>query len=123
MKQMQAASMSEGDAEVAPMDNPEDYQYDIDVAKVLSYGVVVLWLVVGCLILPLMYYAAIESLASSMVEYQTVVRVVGLFTLLWILAYPLLLSAVRCGHALSRAVWVLSQYQGFEWNESYVWWS
>ena len=65
----------------------------------LSYGVVVAWLVVGCLILPLMYYAAIENLASSMVEYQTVVRVVGLFTLLWILAYPLLSSLLRCGHA------------------------
>ena len=29
-----AAYTKEGDAEVAPMDNPEDYQYDIDVAKV-----------------------------------------------------------------------------------------
>jgi hypothetical protein len=56
---------------------------------------VVLLLVVGYLILPLMFYAAIESLASSMVEYQTVVRVVGLFTLLWISVFPLLLSAVH----------------------------
>ena len=63
--------------------------------KWLSYGVVVAWLAVGCLTLPLMFYAAIESLASSMVEYQTVVRVVGLYTLLWILGYPLLSSAVR----------------------------
>ena len=29
--------------------------------KLLSYGVVVAWLVVGCLTLPLMYYAAIEE--------------------------------------------------------------
>ena len=62
MKQMQVAQyVKEGDAEVAPMDCPEDYQYDIDVAKVAEFGVVVLWLVVGCLTLPLMYYAAIES--------------------------------------------------------------
>ena len=26
--------VKEGDAEVAPMENPEDYQYDIDVSKV-----------------------------------------------------------------------------------------
>ena len=29
-----AAYVKEGDAEVAPMENPEDYQYDIDVAEV-----------------------------------------------------------------------------------------
>ena len=29
-----AAYVAEGDAEVAPMDNPEDYQYDIDCAEV-----------------------------------------------------------------------------------------
>ena len=47
------------------MENPEDYQYDIDCAEVgLSYGVVVAWLVVGYLTLPLMYYAAIESFSS-----------------------------------------------------------
>ena len=90
-----AKYVKEGDAEVAPMDNPEDYQYDIDVAEVASYGVVVAWLAVGCLTLPLMYYAAIENLASSMGEYQIVVRVVGLYTLLWILVYPLLSLAVR----------------------------
>ena len=101
--------VKEGDAEVAPMDCPADYCYDIDVSEVLSYGVVVAWLVVGYSILPLLYYAAIETLASSMVEYQTVVKVVGRFTLLWILAYPLLSSAVRCGFVLSRAVLVLSQ--------------
>ena len=76
--------------------------------KWLSYGGAVALLAVGYLILPLMYYAAIENLASSMGEYQTLVRVVGLFTLLWTLAYPLLSSAVRCGLALSRAVLVLS---------------
>ena len=47
------------------MENPADYQYDIDCAEVdLSYGVVVAWLVVGYLTLPLMYYAAIESLSK-----------------------------------------------------------
>ena len=97
-----AAYVAAGDAEVAPMDNPEDYQYDIDCAEVAEFGVVVVWLAVGCLTLPLMYYAAIESLASLMGEYQTVVRVVGLFTLLWILAYPLLLSAMRYTQDLSH---------------------
>jgi hypothetical protein len=66
----------------------------LTVLKWLSYGVVVAWLVVGYLTLPLMYYAAIESLASSMEEYRTVVKVVGLYTLLWIWVYPLLLSLV-----------------------------
>jgi hypothetical protein len=56
----------------------------------LSYGVVVLWLGLGYLILPLMFYGAIENLASSVGELAIVVRVVGLSTLLWILAYPLL---------------------------------
>ena len=83
--------VKEGDAEVAPMDCPADYCYDIDVSKV-SVGVAVALLAVGYLILPLMYYAAIESLASSMEEYQTLVRVVGLFTVLWISVFqPLLL--------------------------------
>ena len=97
-----------GDAEVAPMDNPADYQYDIDVAKVAECwrrgSVVGSWL----LDLTADVLRSDRELASSMVEYQTVVRVVGRFTLLWILVYPLLSSAVRCGHALSRAVWVLS---------------
>ena len=60
--------------------------------RLLSVGVVVAWFAVGYSILPLLYYAAIESLASSMGEYQTVVRVVGLFTVLWISVFqPLLL--------------------------------
>jgi hypothetical protein len=37
-----------------------------------------------------MYYEAIQSLANSMEVYQTLVKVVGLSTLLWILGYPLL---------------------------------
>ena len=104
-----AQYVKEGDAEVAPMDCPEDYQYDINVAKVAE-----LWRrgsVVGSWLLDLTadVLRSDRDLATLMGEYQTVVRVVGLFTLLWILAYPLLLSAVRCGHALSHAVWVLSQ--------------
>ena len=84
--------VKEGDAEVAPMENPADYQYDIDTVEVkLSYGVVVALLVVGYLTLPLMFCAMILTWTSSMVEYQTLVRVVGLFTVLWISAYPLLL--------------------------------
>jgi hypothetical protein len=42
-----------------------------------------------------MYYGAITSLADSMGEYQTVVKGVGLFTLLWILAFPLLSLALH----------------------------
>ena len=62
----------------------------------LSYGVVVAWLVLGYSILPLLYYAAIENLASSMEEYQTVVRVVGLFTVLWISVFqaPVITTAL-----------------------------
>jgi sorbitol-specific phosphotransferase system component IIBC len=56
-----------------------------------------------------MYFAAIQSLISSMEEFPIAVRVVGLFIPLWIWVYPLLSSLVRCGHVLSRAVLVLSQ--------------
>ena len=49
------------------MENPKDYQYDIDVVKWLCY-VVVVWLVLGYLILPLMYYGVMENLASSVGE-------------------------------------------------------
>ena len=98
-----------GDAEVAPMENPEDYQYDIDCAEVAE-----LWRrgsVVGSWLLDLTadVLRGDRELANSMAEYQTLVKGVGLFTLLWILAYPLLSSLVLCGRALSRAVWVLSQ--------------
>ena len=111
-----AAYVAAGDAEVAPMDNPADYQYDINVAEVAE-----LWRrgsVVGSWLLDLtatVLRGDREALANSMEEYQTVVRVVGLFTLLWI-GVPSLLSAVRCETILSRAVLVLSN-QGFEWNE------
>ena len=91
------------------MENPKDYQYDIDVAEVAE-----LWRrgsVVGSWLLDLtaIVLRRDREQASTMGELATVVRVVGLFTLLWILAYPLLLSAVRCGHALNHAVWALSQ--------------
>ena len=87
--------VKEGDAEVAPMADPESYCYDIDTAEVASFGVVVALLVLGYLTLPLMYYGAITSLADLMGEYQTVVKGVGLFTLLWILAFPLLSLALH----------------------------
>ena len=49
------------------MENPADYQYDIDVAEVAELwrrgSVVGSWLLK---ILPLLYYAAIEDIASSM---------------------------------------------------------
>ena len=52
-----------GDAEVAPMDCPEDYQYDVDVSEVVSYGVAVALLAAGYLIL-LMFLGAIETATS-----------------------------------------------------------
>ena len=59
--------VKEGDAEVAPMENPRDYcNMILTFLKWLSYGVVVLWLVVGCSILPLMFYGAITTSISSM---------------------------------------------------------
>ena len=89
--------VKEGDAEVAPMENPEDYQYDIDCAEVIE-----LWRrgsVVGSWLLDLtadVLRRDRESLASSMEEYQTVVRVVGLFTLLWISVFqaPVITTAL-----------------------------
>jgi uncharacterized membrane-anchored protein len=73
--------------------------------KLLSSGVVVLLLVVGYLTLPLMYYGMTMTLASSMGEYQTLVRVVGLSTLLWILVYPHLLSLPHYLNGLILADW------------------
>src|SRR5210317_110817 len=77
--------------------------------RLLSYGVVVLWLVVGYLILPLMFYAAITTSISSMGGSVILGRVVGLSMLLWILGYPLLLSAVLCMRDLILAILVLSR--------------
>ena len=80
-----------GDAEVAPMDCPEDYCYDINVAEVAE-----LWRrgsVVGSWLLDLTadVLRRDRELATSMGEYQTVVKVVGLFTLLWISVFQPLL--------------------------------
>ena len=72
------------------MENPKDYQYDIDVGVGETLKIVVVWLVLGYLILPTMYYGVMENLASSVGELAIVVRVVGLSTLLWILVYHLL---------------------------------
>ena len=47
---------------VAPMDNPEDYCYDIDCAEVAELWRRGSWLGLGCLILPLMYYAGDREL-------------------------------------------------------------
>ena len=57
-----AKYVAEGDAEVAPMENPKQITSMIlTFLKWLSYGVVVLWLVLGCSILPLMFYGVIEK--------------------------------------------------------------
>ena len=87
--------VKEGDAEVAPMENPEDYCMILTVLRCIE-----LWRrgsVVGSWLLDLtadVLRRDRENLASSMEEYRTVVRVVGLYTLLWIWVYPLLLSLV-----------------------------
>ena len=86
----------EGDAEVAPMSDPENYQYDIDCAEVQGSGVVEALLVVGCLILPLMLCVATAGLISLMVEYRTPVKVAGLLTLLLTLVFPLRLLVPLC---------------------------
>ena len=83
--------VKEGDAEIAPMENPADYQYDIDTVEVAE-----LWRrgsVVGSWLLDLTadVLRHDQNLASLTEEYQTLVRVVGLSTLLWILVYPHLL--------------------------------
>ena len=84
-----AAYVAAGDAEVAPMDNPEDYQYDINVSEVETEcwrrgSVVGSWL----LDLTADVLRHDRELASSMGEYQTVVRVVGQFTLAVDLGVP-----------------------------------
>ena len=98
MKQMQVPSMSKKEMlKSLQWMFPEDYCYDINVAKVAE-----LWRrgsVVGSWLLDLtadVLRSDRGSLANSMVEYQTLVRVVGLFTLLWILAQyaPVISSAL-----------------------------
>ena len=83
--------VKEGDAEVAPMENPADYQYDIDVVEVAGFwrrgSVVGSWL----LDLTADVLRHDNNLSKLMEEYQTVVKVVGLFTLLWISVYQPLL--------------------------------
>ena len=84
--------IKEGDAEVAPMENPADYQYDINVAEVAE-----LWRrgsVVGSWLLDLTadVLRRDRELSKFDGELAIVVRVVGLFTLLWTLVYLPLLS-------------------------------
>ena len=43
------------------MENPKDYCYDINCAEVAELCVVVVWLVLGYLTLPLMYYGVMEN--------------------------------------------------------------
>ena len=74
------------------MADPENYQYDIDVSEGRVMSSAVLLLVLGYLTLPLMIYCDREA-SKFDGEYQTLVKVVGLFTiLLWISVFqPLLL--------------------------------
>ena len=95
--------VKEGDAEVAPMDCPADYCYDIDVSKVGEC-----WRrgsVVGSWLLDLtadVLRSDREGLASSMEEYQTLVRVVGLFTVLWISVFQLVITTALYSRFESR---------------------
>ena len=78
---------------VTPMENPEDYQYDIDCAEVAE-----LWRrgsVVGSWLLDLtadVLRRDREDPGKFDGELAIVVRAVGLSTLLWILVYPHLSS-------------------------------
>jgi hypothetical protein len=76
--------------------------------RLLSYGVAVALLVVGCLTLPLMFYGMIVNLNSSLEGFPTVVRVVGLFLPLWTLVYPLLSLLLLFMKDLIHAIWELS---------------
>ena len=103
------------------MENPADYQYDIDVVEVAELwrrgSVVGSWL----LDLPLMYYGD-NNLSKSMEEYQTVVKVVGLFTLLWISVYQPLLYLLPYLKDLIKETWRVWK-QNLKWNALHVWWS
>ena len=97
-----SAYVKEGDAEVAPMENPTDYQYDIDCAEVAE-----LWRrgsVVGSWLLDLTADVLRSDRELSKFDggVSDLVRVVGLSTLLWILAYPLLLSLRHCTNDLDQ---------------------
>ena len=101
--------VKEGDAEVAPMENPADYQYDIDTVEVAE-----LWRrgsVVGSWLLDLTADVLRHDPKLSRFDggYQTLVRVVGLSTLLWILVYPHLLSLPHYLNALILADWESSE--------------
>ena len=97
-----------GDAEVKPMENPEDYCYDIDVAEVAE-----LWRrgsVVGSWLLDLTadVLRGNTKLVTSMEGYPIAVRVAGLFMPLSIWVYPLLSFLRRCLSVLNLVVWGLS---------------
>ena len=81
--------VKEGDAEVAPMENPRDYCYDIDVSEVAE-----LWRrgsVVGSWLLDLTADVLRNDHHLDKFDGGSVIlgRVVGLSMLLWILGYPL----------------------------------
>jgi hypothetical protein len=56
-----------------------------------------------------MFYGMMVNLNSSLEEFPTVVRVVGLFLPLWTLVYPLLSLLLPFMKDLIVAIWVLSQ--------------
>ena len=110
-----------GDAEVDPMENPQDYCYDIDCAEVdLSYGVVVAWSAVGYWILLRMYFGAIQNSISSMEGFPIAVKVAGLFMPLSIWVFPLLSFLRRCLSVLNLVVWGF-RVQSIERYASNVW--
>ena len=99
----------EGDAEVAPMADPENYQYDIDVSEVAE-----LWRrgsVVGSWLLDLTADVLRSDRELSKFDggYQTLVKVVGLFTVLWISVFQPLLLLLLSSQDLSQDDLVNSQ--------------
>ena len=88
--------VGKGDAEVAPWHTPKTIVTILMLLRLLSCGAVGLLLVVGYSILPLMFYGMIIQISTGLpVALAIVVKVAGLFTVLWISVFPLLYYLLR----------------------------
>ena len=88
--------VGKGDAEVGPWHTPKTIVTILMLLRLLSCGAVGLLLVVGYSILPLMFYGMIIQISTGLpVALAIVVKVAGLFTVLWISVFPLLYYLLR----------------------------
>jgi hypothetical protein len=76
--------------------------------RLISCIALISLLIVGYFILPLLFYETMFNYLSSMGLSLIASKIVGLLSVLWILCYPLIESAVRCTSALIRAITTLS---------------